>query len=97
MVSTAWFHGPGSLLFGSELPTPQDLVGQVTQAVVAQTHQEIFASFQLGLELRLGSRIGAGFFLETSPALSDARAIGKLIDFGFIAFQSFGAEVSFCF
>lgn len=55
-----------------------------------------FAGLHLGLEMRVGNRIGAAVFLENMPAFNDSTRVGDFVDFG-LDFHSFGAEVSFCF
>ncbi|MEZ4434552.1 MAG: hypothetical protein R3F65_19290 [bacterium] len=55
-----------------------------------------FAGLHLGLEMRVGNRIGASVFLENMPAFNDSERIGSFVDLG-LDFHSFGAEVSFCF
>ncbi len=55
-----------------------------------------FAGLHLGLEMRVGNRIGASVFLENMPAFNDSERIGTFLDWG-LDFHSFGAEVSFCF
>jgi len=56
-----------------------------------------FGAIQLGLDLRLGNRIGLAVFLETMPNLSDSRNLGDYIAVGTIGFQAIGTEVGVCF
>ena len=56
-----------------------------------------FGAFHLGLEARVGSRIGASVFLENMPAYNGSDQIGIFFENGFIDFHSLGAEVVFCF
>ncbi|MFN3197554.1 MAG: hypothetical protein ACE366_03885 [Bradymonadia bacterium] len=56
-----------------------------------------FAAIHLGVELRMGNRIGTSFFLETMPAFSNSTNIGEFFQNDVIDFHSFGAEVTFCF
>jgi hypothetical protein len=85
-------HGLGAVVFQDEVPDLNDLLSQLTGGGLSST----FGAFQLGLELRLKNRIGAGIFLESLP-LMDAPAIGSYLDLGIIEFRSLGVEVSVCF
>lgn len=93
-ASVLSIHGPGAMVFQSETPTVQDLL---VAALNVSKPQATFAAFQLGLELRVNNRIGAGAYLESTPGLNDAPLVGRYLDFGLVQFHSFGAEVSFCF
>jgi len=86
-------RGNGALIFKDTIPDLDDLLGQLT----GDEPDATFGAFQLGLELRLKNRIGAGVFLESMPALNDAPAIGNYLDLGLIQFHSLGVEVSVCF
>ncbi|MDY7226588.1 hypothetical protein [Hyalangium rubrum] len=86
-------HGQSALVFQEEVPDLNDLLGQLTGLEPDAT----FGAFQLGLELRLKNRIGAGIFLETLPSMGNAPAIGDYLDLGLIQFHSLGVEVSVCF
>lgn len=95
-------RGTGAQLFSPTTFNQDGTTIVTTQQVVlgAQRVPELentFAAFGFGLELRVKNRIGVGVFLETLPALSDSRNIGRYFDLGFMGFQSFGAEVTFCF
>ena len=76
-------------------PNPQDplsLLQQVTPPTA------IFAAFPIGLELRIGNRIGASVFLESAPALDNAPSIGTHLNLlNLLKFHTVGAEVTFCF
>lgn len=93
-ASAIWVHGPGALVFATRVPTAKELLDAATGVVKPQ---ELFGAFQLGVELRLKNRVGAGLFLESAPSLNEARSIGNYADLGFVQFHSFGAEVTFCF
>ena len=56
-----------------------------------------FGTLQLGLDLRLGQRVGIAGFLEHMPAYIDSETVGEFLDLGPFAFHSFGVEISFCF
>ncbi len=86
-------HGQGARTFSLETPTMTDLVNNAGRS----DYHATFAAIQLGAELRVKNRIGVSLYLENLPGLGNAPAIGNYLDFGFVQFQSFGAEVSFCF
>jgi hypothetical protein len=86
-------HGQSALAFQDQIPDLDDLLQQLN----GREPDATFGAFQLGLELRLKNRIGAGFFLETLPAMNDAPAIGDYLNLELIRFHSLGVEVSVCF
>jgi hypothetical protein len=51
----------------------------------------------LGLDLRLGNRVGLSTFLETMPSLDQSQNLGDYVRVLGIGFKSFGTEVTFCF
>lgn len=55
-----------------------------------------FGALHLGLEFRVGNRIGASVFLENMPAYNDSEQIGVFVE-SVIDFHSFGSEVTFWF
>ncbi len=86
-------HGQSAIAFQDKIPDLDDLLG----VLAGLDPDATFGAFQLGLELRLKNRIGAGIFLESLPAMGDAPAIGDYLDLGLIQFHSLGVEVSVCF
>lgn len=56
-----------------------------------------FGSLHLGLDLRVGNRIGMSVFLENMPAYNDSDTIGTFLGDDGFEFHSFGTEVSFWF
>ncbi len=56
-----------------------------------------FGALHLGLELRLGARIGLSGFVETIPNLSSSRNLGSWFWVGSMSVQTIGTEVSVCF
>lgn len=56
-----------------------------------------FGGLHLGLELRVGNRLGASVFLENMPAYNDTTRIGTFLSNSLIEIHSFGAEVSLWF
>lgn len=57
----------------------------------------ILGGLQTGLDLRFGNRVGVSGFFETLPALNQSPNVGRYVRVLGIPFQSFGAEVAFCF
>lgn len=84
-------QGPTALVLADETPTvanlPLGLVGPVAA----------YPAFQTGLEVRINNRISAAFFVETTPTLNNAPAIGRWLDFGFLQIHSLGGEATFSF
>lgn len=56
-----------------------------------------FGAFHLGLEMRVGNRIGAAAFVENMPAYNDTERIGTFLSNGLIELHSFGVEVALWF
>lgn len=92
-VSAIGIQGLSALAFQSETPNIDTVLSQV----LGNQARTLFAGFQVGLELRVRSRIAIGAFLESSPALDSAPGIGSFVDLGIIKAHAIGAEVSFCF
>lgn len=79
-------------------PFQTDDITQILQAAAESADaQATFGTFHIGLEARIGNRIGASVFLENMPAYSDSDSVGVFYKLGFLDFHSMGAEVSFCF
>jgi len=86
-------NGNAALTFASDIPTLADLQA----AALGVDPQITFGTVQLGLELRAKNRVGVGAYVEWLPTITDAPMIGDYLNLGLIRFQSFGAEVTFCF
>lgn len=100
--------GPDVYLFlGGALMTLQGLAvgpftnGDYAELVAATSSPDevraTFGAFHIGLEIRVGERIGASVFLENMPAYAESETVGDFMQTPFIDFQSLGAEVSFSF
>ncbi len=89
-------YGNSALLFSDDDVSIDELTRIITNNP-NQTPSRTFGAFQIGLELRVKNRIGVGVYLETIPALASDRNIGNYLNLGLLRFQTFGAEVSFCF
>lgn len=88
---TVW--GPATGAFQEEVLTADELI----LALQGDDPRYTFGTLHLGLDLRLGNRIGLSTFLETMPSLSSTENIGSYADVAGIRFQSLGTEVTFCF
>jgi hypothetical protein len=87
-------QGTGALLLRDDVPTIADIVASLAPGA---TPSVIYPSIQLGLDLRIGNRIGVGFFVETMPTLNSVPGIGRYLDFGLLQVHSIGGEASLCF
>lgn len=95
------------LFFGGALmtldgPTIGPFVVRDGQQLVREAEGSIdtrasFGAFHLGLDLRLGNRVGISAFVENMPAYNDSDTIGTFLPNGLIDLHSFGTEVSFWF
>jgi hypothetical protein len=89
-------HGQGARVFQNQVLTLEDLLSNIPQLAVDP--HATFAAFPIGLELRIGNRIGASVFLESAPALNDAPSVGNYLNLlDILRFHTMGAEVTFCF
>lgn len=90
-VISVW--GPGTASFQ---PAPL-----TSDAILSGLNEEgprtSFGVAHLGLDLRLGGRIGTSAFLEMIPDLNNSENLGDYIRIGSIRLQSFGTEVTFWF
>ena len=68
----------------------------VTDSLVEVEPRNMFGGLHVGLDLRIGNRMGFSFFLENLPSLNDSKNLGRYVQFG-IGFQSLGTEVSLWF
>lgn len=90
-VISVWGAATGS--FRDEKLNADDVVREST----GEGPRTTFGALHVGLDLRLGNRIGLSTFLETIPALGDSRNLGTYLDIGTVGFQTLGTEVSVCF
>lgn len=67
------------------------------QAAADLSQRATFGAFHLGLELRIGDRMGAAIFVETMPAYFDTDRIGTFLSNDLIEIHSFGTEVALWF
>ena len=87
-------HGPAIGPFRHEIPDIDQIIRDARDQVSTRA---TFGGFHLGLEFRVGNRIGASVFLENMPAYNDEGTLGLFWENDFIDFHSLGTEVTFCF
>jgi hypothetical protein len=96
---TVW--GPGTASFTNDrLNTDQVILAEQTRLDPENPRdpRATFGTFQVGVDLRVGNRIGLSAFYETLPAYENARTMGDYIrPLGIFGFQSVGTEVTFWF
>jgi hypothetical protein len=90
-LSTVW--GPGTASFRNNTLTLDEILTDTNLDEPRAT----FGAVHVGAELRLGNRVGFGFFLETLPSFTSSRNFGRYTQLGPIEAHSLGAEVAFCF
>ena len=90
-IITVW--GPATASFTNKALT----VDQILATVDGDGPRNSFGGLQLGLDLRLGNRIGVSTFLETMPSLADSPNLGNYLNVVGIGFQSLGLEATFWF
>lgn len=96
-ATSVW--GPAT---GPFLDPNQPNSDQTSQAAIAYAFgtevisRSIFGGFQVGLDLRVGNRMGMSAYLETLPDYNESPNIGSYI-YVFLPWQSLGTEVTFWF
>lgn len=90
-VTTVW--GPATGSFSNELLDADAILA----AAAGDGPRTSFGALQLGLEARLGTRIGFSWFLESLPSFVPSPNIGSYLRIGPIEANSMGTEVTFCF
>ncbi|MED5370586.1 MAG: hypothetical protein VX899_06220 [Myxococcota bacterium] len=90
-VSHVW--GPATGGFSNDRLTAD----QILASADGDDPSASFGAFHIGVDIRMGNRVGVSSFLETLPAYSGSNNLGAHVVFANVRFQSFGTEVSFCF
>lgn len=90
-VMTVW--GPATASFQEEALTADDIITSLGE----DGPRNSFGALHVGLDLRIGNRIGLSSFLETMPSLRRSDNLGDHIRIADLGFQSLGTEVTFCF
>jgi hypothetical protein len=88
---TVW--GPATASFQNEPISADDIL----QAQNGDNPRSIFGTFQVGLELRVGNRIGLSSYLEHMPSLRTSPNLGSYVRVLGVSYQSLGTEVTFWF
>ena len=92
--SMSVISGPASLLMRDDIPTVADLIASATGATVEIVG---YPAATVGLDLRIGNRIGAAIFTQATPSLSGSPNIGSYFDLGITKIQTIGGEVTLWF
>lgn len=93
-VSLSTVTGPTALLLRDETPNIADIIGAAS-GLVLQT--ATWPSIGTGVDLRIGNRVGAAFFVATTPTLATAPSIGRFLDYGVVQVHAIGGEVTLWF
>ena len=93
-ASLSTLTGPTALLLRDQTPTIGDLIGAAT-GVIPQT--TTWPAFGVGVDLRVGNRVGAAFFAQTAPTLTTSPSVGRYVDFGVVQVHAIGGEVTLWF
>jgi len=89
---TVWGTATGA--FREEILTVDEVITDLEEGESPRT---TFGTLQLGLDLRLGNRVGMSTYIETLPSLQRSANLGQYVTLAGIRFQTFGTEVSFWF
>lgn len=90
-VITVW--GPATASFQDQILNADQLLA----AAAGEGPRTSFGALQLGVDLRVGNRIGISTFLETIPDLANSENLGDYVRVFGVGFQSLGTEVTFWF
>lgn len=87
--------------YGTAIAPLQDDVRTIEQILRdpndADRVRATFGAWHIGLEYRVGNRIGASVFLENMPSYNNSDTVGVFFENEWIDFHSLGMEVTFCF
>ncbi len=70
---------------------------QIIALIEGEGPRTSFGAFQVGVDLRVGNRIGTAAFLESVPDLANSENLGNYIRVLGIGFPTLGTEVAFWF
>lgn len=90
-VISVW--GPATAAFSDDALTADQVLAGAEQ----EGPRTAFGTIQLGLDLRVGNRIGLSTFLETIPDLALSPNLGEYVFIFGVSFQTLGTEVTFWF
>lgn len=92
--SLTFLQGPAALTLGDASTDIGEVIGSLA---VGTQPSIVYPGLQLGLDLRIANRLGAAFFVETTPTLNAAPGVGKYLDYGVVQIHAVGGEVSLWF
>jgi len=93
-VSLGTIFGPTALAMGDEVPS----VTQVLAIANGLNSSFInYPTFQSGLEVKVGNRLGIALTAENAITLDSSPQIGRFVNFGIFRVNAIGGEVSFTF
>lgn len=92
-VSAISMWGPGAGSFQVDPPNLDELLF----VALGQGPRYTFGTIEVGLDLRLGNRIGFGAYLETIPSLRRSQNLGEYVRILGTNWQSLGTELTVCF
>lgn len=90
-VMTVW--GPATAPFRNEVLNADELISDLN----LEGPRTSMGAFQIGVDLRLGGRIGLATFLETIPGLTNSPNLGAHVRILGVEAHALGTEVTFCF
>lgn len=93
-VSAIAMWGVGAAAFQVDPPNIDELL---LAALQAETTRYTFGTIEVGLDLRLGNRLGFSVFLETEPGLRRSQNLGQYVRILGADWDSLGTEMSVWF
>lgn len=90
-VTSVW--GPATGSFRNERLRADDVIASLELDPPRTT----FGTLQMGLDVRMGQRIGVSMYLESMPSLNRSPNMGQYFGLAGIRFQSLGTEVTLWF
>jgi hypothetical protein len=92
--SLSTLNGPAALVLRDDVPNIADLLASATGAVVQTT---TWPALGTGLDLRIGQRVGATLFMQSTPTLNGSPGVGRWLDYGVLQVHTIGGEVTLWF
>lgn len=89
--------GPAMAPFRDRLLTADELLVSADADPPPTDPRSTFGALSVGLDLRVGQRMGMSAFLENLPAYGDSPNLGDHVNLFGLGFQSLGTEVTFWF
>jgi hypothetical protein len=92
--SLSTLNGPAALVLRDDVPNIADLLAAATGTVVQTT---TWPALGAGLDLRIGQRVGATVFVQSTPTLNGSPGVGRWLDYGVLQVHTIGGEVTLWF